>query len=665
MSLNEQLSFSYIPCLRCGSQRVLEMPCPDCGQEPRPGEVNGHVVGRRQRIRMVEAELRSLHPGDSGARSTNAQDELEAFLDDFFAGLSSAILSSSPLPAAPLALAMTVQRLHDLIGALETDSRRRPTAEARAYLAVAQELARLWPIYREAVTTPDISRAQALAVQGQTILDNSPAAPAAMRMITEAIDVLSDQAAEPSLIRRAMRSLGTRYPDMDFAALTATGVRNASAVTQVEVGAGPGLDYLIVELVTDAYLDPAALATKLGEAIGCCRNERRLLEIVSMAGSLDDLAIFRRDIFETLDQFTQIANQDVRAATKLRRLVKTVGELYEAAVPVLAWYRLLTGESNSPDSYRRFTQKDSTQLVTDLLRKMPNTFADMPSHLRNSAHHGRALDIDDATDTVVIQLRSHQEILPVEDYLDRMFALIETLMAINWALNEALDRAGVDVPLSSDDAAQFGLSQAEFATFWLESVRGFDIHTSEVRDGAWLIEAALTDEQVFYTALSLATTCGDEIRSVTVRTGDSVSEPLEMDLKAYERVADTVSDARPEEHLLALLELRHRTTRGQECTLTEGDVLYAAVALGASLLEGDATQITHLRKVRALANAHGFDIAGQLASSAIASLRIEDTRKIRSQFAHRAGEIQAPSYPFGSHLTVHCVPQDPARPCDS
>lgn len=663
--MNKQLSFSYIPCPRCGSQRVLEMRCPDCGQEPRPGEVNGHVVRRRQRVRLTDTELLTPHPGDSGAPTANPQEELAAFPDEFFSALSSAILSSSPAPSAPRTLARSIQRLQDLIDGLHADSRRRPSAEARAYLAVAQKLAQLWPIYREAVTTPDISRAQTLAVQGQTILDDAPVALAAMGTIAEAVDVLSDKHAEPSLIRRVMRSLSIRYPDMDFAALTATGVRNAREVAQVEVGAGPGLDYLTIELITEAFLDPAALATKLREAIACCRDEHRLLEIASMEGSLDDLAVLRRDIFETLDQFTQVTNQDVSAATKLRRLVKTVGELYEAAVPILAWYRLLTGESNSPDSYQRFVQKDSTQLVTDLSRKMPITFADMPSHLRNSAHHGRALDIDDATDTITIKLRSHQETLPVEDYLDRMLALLETVIAVNWALSEALDRAGIEVPLPPEDADQFGLSQPDLAAFWLETVRGFDIHRSEVRDGAWLIEASLTDEQVLYTALSLSTSCEDRIHSITVASNGTATEALEIDRDTYERFAESVAEAQPEDHLLALLELRHQTTHGQECMLDESDVLYAALTLGASLLEGDTAHVPRLRKVVQIAKAHGFNAAAQLASSAIRSLRAADTHKVRDEIARGAGNLLVPGFPFGSRVTVHCVPQHRDRPCDS
>jgi hypothetical protein len=541
----------------------------------------------------------------------------------------------------------------DLVDALRAESRRRPAAEARAYLVVAKELARLWPIYREAVTTPNVARAQALAAEGQAILDHAPASLTAMRTVADAVEVLTDQHAEPSLIRRVTRALGIRYPGMDFAALSAMGATRAQDVSDATVGAGPGLDYLTLEMVADAFLDPEAIATKLQEASACCRDEQRLHEIASMEGAVEDLAVLRRDLFETLNQFTYVANQETRAAATLRRLAKAVGELYEAALPVLVWYRLLTGASNGPDRYQRHVQKNSTELATDLARRMPQTFGDMPPHLRNSAHHGRSLELDEAAGTIAIRLRSHQEVLPVDKYVDRSFALLESLLAISWALNSALDRAGIEVPFPPEDAQYMGLSQPDLAAFWLKVARGVTVSASAVHEGSWFVEATLADDDVLLAALSLASTADHRLTSVTVATPGSSEEPIELEWTAYQRFAEHAADAAAEEHLLELLELRHKTTRGGKCLLTEPDVAFAVMTLAASLLEGHTEQVVRLRRVRTLANDHGFESLVRTASSAIASLRQDDTHGLRTEIASRVGELQVPSLPTASRVTVN------------
>ncbi len=628
------------------------MPCPECGQPARTGEVNGSVVRRRQLIRSAEAELQTLQPGSSQVLEGDAHDELINYPQRFFVSLVRAVLRPAPLDGACRELALTIHRLTDLIDVLRAESRLRPAAEARAYLGVAEELARLWPIYRDAATTSDMARAEVLAAEGQKILDDAPASMTTMRTVAEAVEVLSDQGAKSSLVRRVTRALSIRHPGMDFAALCDMGARRARDISGVNVGVGPGLDYLTLELVADAFLDTEAIRLKIQEAVTYCANDQRLHEIAAMEGAVEDLAILRRDVFETLNQFTYVANQEAREAATIRRLAKSVGELYEAALPILVWYRLMTDAPTGPDHYHRLVKENSTGLATDLRKQMPRSFGDMPTYLRNSAHHGRALEFDEAAGTIAIRLRNYEEVMPVEEYVDRSFAFFESLLVINWALSNALDRADVEVPLPPEDAQYMGLSQLDLAAFWLEAAKGVTVSKSAVHEGSWLVEANLEGDDVLFAALTLAATADSRLTSVTVANPGASDDPLVLEYSAYQRYAEHVAAASAEEHLLGMLELLHQTTRGEKCVLTEPDVAFGVMTLAASLLEGRAELVGPLRRVRALANDHGFHSLAQTASSAIASLRHADASRLRAEIARRIGELRVPSLPTAARVTV-------------
>ena len=657
-----QMPFTTIRCRRCKSRRVMGTACPDCGLEPRHGEVNSAVVRRRQAVGVVDAELKALSRGVSGVRADQPQEELLTFVDAFGTHLG-ALVDPAGRTEASAGMALTLRRLDDLVDVLGAASARRPGAEARAYLAVAQELLQLWPIYRDALTTLDMVRAKALGDIGQSVLDNAPRFLARARSVAEATEVLGGQKVEPSMARRVVRAMQILHPGVGWDGLVAEGARRARDAVGVDVADGASVDFLVLETVASAFFDPQAFSSKLQEAVQACAVPHRLREIAAMDGAVDGLEHLRRDLFETANQFTQVAEQETRSAAVVRRLAKTVGELYESAMPLLVWYRLLTGAAQGRDRYsKNLRDLNSTDLVRKIDHHLPLVSADMPAYLRNSAHHGSAFDFDEASASVSIRLASHNERMDLADYLDRVLALLESLHAALWALGAALERSGVDVPLRVDDAQYMGLYMHDFAAWWLEQHFGVDKVMSEIEDGTWTIEADLPSTEAVKTALALAQNAAPNVERVTVLTPGIPRHPVEFDLDDYDRYAEQAEQGAAAV-CIAMLEFRHRATRTGVCLLTEADVEFAVLALANLLINSHPEMVTPLRRARQLARTHGFDDLARLAASAIATLRTGDTDGLLREIGPRVATATAPVLPTGPVATVHLSARSRTMQC--
>lgn len=665
MGLDERLAFSRVSCERCGAHRVLEMPCADCGYHPRHGEVNGPVVQRRQAAREVEKAL-ALLPESSRAvdDAKRLREDLLWIIDEFFASFSE-LLRATPSADGPNRLARVVRFARDLELSLRLASSVRPTAQARAFLATVSELNRLWPIYLSAMTTADMLAAQTAAKEGQRILDHSTESLHWFTLIQAAAESISDNQSEPSLAKRVVDALIQMNPSSDLAALGANGQKAAQELLEDSVGVGSGLDYLTLQLVGNAYLDPTVLSAKLKELNRLSQNADRLNEVASMEEAVTELSVVRRDLFETLTQFELVTRQEKNPAAILRRFIKVVGELYESALPLLAWSRLLGSTSSGSDRFLRLLRDDATSLVDKLKNSLPLTFGDMPGYLRNSAHHGRAIDVDDGTATVTVRLRSHQETLAVEDYIDRSYALLESLLALNWTLSNALEKSGITIPIPPTDAEHMGLTLPDLASVWF-SQKGIDISQNVVLDNVWILEGDWDGKDALTIALSLAAMVDGQIREIRVSEPGNTNSELEMPYAAYSQYADAVSEESSHDLLLGLLELRHRTTLDGHCVLTAQDVKFAIAALGIFLLEGDLTQIRRLRTLRSLARQHGFDELEELAEKSISGIRLTDASQLKSELSRHLENSRAPQIPVTRSAYVILGADTPSRPrpCD-
>ncbi|MBD9699547.1 hypothetical protein IGS67_08600 [Flavimobilis sp. GY10621] len=625
------------------------------------GEVNNAVVRRRQAVDALSNALDDQRSSDCELHEEPAHEALLTFANAFQAHLSE-LLDPAAGSGAPVKMARTLRRLDTLVDTLDAAASRRPGAKARAYLGVAQELQRIWPIYREALTTLDMAHAQELGSQGQFLLDRAPRFISDARTVGEAIDVLTSQSAEPSLTRRLQLSLQILHPGASRNELVEEGARRARQVTGSDVADGASMSFLILEVVASAFYSPQVFSLKVREASQVCAPPERLREIAAMDGALQGLEHLRRDLFETLNHFTQVVATERRGAAVVRRLARSVGELQESAMPLLVWYRLLVGAAEGVDQYRKFLEWNSTDLISKLNHRLPTLSADMPAYLRNSAHHGSAFNFDESQVTVTIALRSHKEVMDLDDYVDRVLALLESLQAAMWALDAALELAGINVPTSTDDAEYMGLFSHDLATWNLEHRFGIDDVQSTVRNGTWTVEASLPPTEVLTTALALAEQASPGIERLTVAVTGLPSEPLEIDLVDYNDYSEQVGiDSATT--CIALLELRHKTTRGRTCLLSHPDVEFAVATLANLLLNDQPTMVKRLRKIRDLAHNHGFDDLENLATSAIASLRTGDADSLRRKVASLAATATAPAVPTGPRVTVHLQARTQSTPC--
>jgi hypothetical protein len=615
-------------------------------------------------VRAVENALSSTSIAAIAVSVADAGSELTEFPGRFFSALSRLVSPATSTEAA-LALALAVARLEALRNALEEIEHVRPTGTPRAQLATARELLRLWPNYREALAASDIRDVQRLAEEGQRILDHSTERLLAVSAALRATETMADQGREPSLARRAMQALRVVHGDLDLQMLGTLGVARAESISGTTVSLGSGLEFLVLDLVARAAFDDEALRLKVAEVALACRDEVRIQVIGTMPGALNGLASARRELVEAAFQSAAALKDETRPGALVRRLSKAAAEQYEAAIPLYAWLDLLGSSDTTPEAYRRIVRRNSTELVPRLLSRMQATFVDAPPFLRHCASHGGSLDVDEEAGTVTIQLDSHHEVMSADDFLNRVLALFESLLAANWALNNAVEQAGLDVPQSSADADYLGLSAHNLAALMLEEFRGLDVGKFDVDQDVWTIQTNAPEGDVLAIALSLATTAGQGVKAVELCGAGPSEARIELPLEAYRAFADSDPNTDAIAAALAMLALRHATTSAGTCLLSRRDLEFAVVACGRALLAGDLGQIKRLRLIRDLASSHEAREVVRLCESLIASVRTGDTTDSRTSLGALAPHIRAPRIPSSNAVLVAIsdFPSSP-RPCD-
>lgn len=577
----------------------------------------------------------------------------------------SLLLSVTPPDSAVVGIADVIVRTNRLVNQLGRESRTRPAAAARAYLEVATELASLWPLYLDAMVTADVSKAESLAARGQVILDGSSSELDRLRTVMRAIDGFSNLEDQSGLLSRIFGALAVLYPDVDFNALVTIGRRQASDALLQQVGPGSAVDFLTIDLVARAYLDPQQLRAKMTELSVLVGNSDRVRELATISSSRADLGVARRDLFESLVQFEKLASSESDRAVILRRLSKTVAELYEAALPFFIWCRLILTPIEQGATYERLVAKDATEHVAWLVKRLPVTFSDASAFLRHAANHGRALDIGPDGASVTVRLRSFNASFTAAEYVDRAFALLESLLAVSWIIGDALEIEGFEAPLPPGAAQYIGLSADAFAEFWLSKVRGVDVRASQ-RDGrGWRLELGVGDEEVVTIALALATTGEPSFDWLAISTPRQAEVAAELSIEDYLGYVNR-SAAGGAETVLAALELRHQVRVGDGCLVSEQDVEFVTVCLGLAILGGDLSQVRLLREARQHAARHGFGDLVALANQVFAAVRTGAAWDVEVALSARTTSFVPVSLPVLSAVTVFVrdIPERPRRSCD-
>lgn len=665
MKLNKHMQFQTVACVRCGQARSLEQPCPVCSQKPRPGEINRYVAERRQNRARIECLVAAATVSHQVFREVDSSvQEMLNIADEFPRALSGVITPGSDSQSLS-DFASIIVRATSIEAALEEMSQYRPGLRARAYLDVSKELNRVWPIYLDALSTSNVSGAQKLADTGQTVLDGAASALGELASVVEASQIIENTHDGTSLIERLFRALAHRYPECSFSAIGELGAKRASELLAEDVFTSSGIDYLLLELIADAQLSPAALSAKIVEMSILGRNPERLSEIAEMDGALEGLAGVRRELYEILSQLQIVLSQEIDGIAVVRRVMKSIGELFEAGMPLFVWCALLLNDAPGADRFSRYMQKNSTELIKKTTRLLPATASDLPSYLRHAPAHGGSTHIDEISGTISIKLQSHSEVLTEAEYLDRALASIESLLGVNWVLNAFLERQGISVELAQRDAKYIGVGATDVALAWLKHAKGVAVSRSEILEGVWHLEAALPEEDVLTTALGLAETAPSGVDSVRV-SSTSPDSCLLLHLEDFRTFSNSPSDSSLDERLLEILLFKHHSILKDHCLLRQQDLEFAIRALGSEVLDGNITRIPSLRKVRALAESHGLPELVELTTQLISSVRRQDSGQLQFRLAELHDGFKEPMFPAAPNVqVVRMGPRPQAAACSS
>lgn len=601
--VRKAIDFQTMDCLRCGAKRVLGQPCAECQLKPPAGEVNASVVQRRTAVTRVRESLADesvvVKPDELGLPT---YEDLGEYLEGFSGALSGLI--AAPLSNESVARMVEVERqLQGIKRRCSGHSRLRPfIAQHEAVAQIVAHFSELWATYAQALQAPALDEAQHLASQGQKLIDAAAEEVRNYTSLVESTRAFEDQTI-PDILERSLNALAISYPGLDLLGLDRLGAQEAQRVTGVPAQPGHGAQFLILDAVGSVHFDPERLRRLFRETARLCKENALLADVASHPGALEGLATSQRLVYEALEVFESALSRVKDERALMRRIIKFYGEIYEdVASPILAWYNLVAGIKAK--SYAKLIQHDATELARSLTRQDRTAFLleDDGAFLRNASQHGNSFTMEGAY--ITFRLRSYQQIMRREEVIDRIFSFVESILAMNWSLTNALALLGIEVPVTEDDASYMNLTPFRLARLWLES-RGTKVVEARESSSSWELTLSMDSDDVFAWALAFAQHVPEGISNVSVRVPGAVY-PLVVPLAAFENFEDAQEAAKtPVDYVIALLEFRAKCTVDGSSILTTEDLQYAVGAIGLLLLKkDDLSLIPSLRKVHKMTISH-------------------------------------------------------------
>ncbi len=306
----------------------------------------------------------------------------------------------------------------------------------------------------------------------------------------------------------------------------------------------------------------------------------------------------------------------------------------------------------SPVDFIRLVRKDSTALADSLRNSLPKIAGDLHTYLRHAGHHGRSFEVDVPRETISIQLRSHSEQMTFAQYIDKVYALLESVLVIQWSIANWLEISGVEVPMDAGLASAVGLTPDVLLRLWLEEGKRVSVRKSVIENRVWFIEADLSISDVLSTAVVAASRAGEICDVVEVKSLRSPDDVWHMNIHAYE-VAMSESLAAGAGAVMRILRLRHSLVNGDACALSNADLEYAAIVIGANVLNGELRDLPHLREVRHLSQTHGAAVAEEIAVRAIRAVREGTADEFHRENAVRLRILDAPMIPTPAGIRMH------------
>lgn len=641
-----KLAFATVACTRCKSRRISGAPCPDCGLASRSGEVNPNVVLRRQALRSARAQVPSVAPVDFGPffrdhRRINSA--LASCLDRVLGAFKR--LASEPMSeVAQLEFAMAAAE-HDVL-----DSYLRDAPPTRPYLLqlktlriASDHIRRMRSNYEAAFETELPISAQKLASQAQKNIDEAANAFKSMNETQRAAGLLDSVTNAPELMRQLKTLTKDVYGLESVMDLETAG---ANKFHSSQVSSGQGLSLFVLDLVAAVYLDPEHFNTTMARADGLLTNH---LDQVLVLGAEDiavlDLAVAKASVYEAFQVFAQTVSEADTDDRVLRRILRLYADVFEgAALPVMAWCLKISGQRSGP--YSSLRAEDATSLAKSVQANsvLAEIFAGANPSLRTAASHGLSFHLSE--DEAVFELRSFKETVAIEVIVDTLMALVESLVAVLWVLDNQLSLLGVP-PVPIESTLAFG--PFDLANFWLSDAYSLD--GSGADGNKWWFSLPEIAPAQLVTAGTVAMRHGPGISCVEVECSSAPLGVLEMKLSAFSNfIAADISLGRARS-LVALAQMFNNATLNGASALRAETLRQAAAVAGLELLDrNDVDLILAIRILFKIAEARSQTEVAKFCGDAIRAWRGGEAREANSvrrrgyQWIESARSVEMPSY---------------------
>lgn len=594
------LAFQKTECLGCGGDRTLGSSCPECGRAGRKNEVNAHVVRRQSGLRLIDELVRDAHATATFSGDLPSDSAVSALLNELAHGIR-LFASTDGSTSSVEQLADLLSRLNSLRFTWSRTPMLRPTmALVKATQEALDSIHELWLAWERVLGAPTLEEVQRTQLAALPLMESAGTTLDKYSAAANAVAVYEDHN-EPSNLKRTLSALQRSHPELSFGESARQGSLIAMEELGVPVSPSVGAQYLALIGVADVHFDSERFRKVLKESARFCFNNAYLEELSQCPGALLGLANTQRAMMESLKALEAIMQIEDNDQSILRRIFSFYGEVYEnVAAPIFAWYCRLAGLKSMP--YEKLIELDATKLAERLESSKTTSgwFLGADAYLRNADGHGsKTYSIDG--ELVTFNLRSFRGTLSKAEVLDKFYSLFESLAAVSWSLNNALDQAQIEVPVSEADVQYLGMSPLEVSCLWLER-HDETLVSASATDGNWEIQLASGASVASDIALRLATAQPGDFQQIKIHRQSSVEPLLVIPFDRYTN-AKVLEDSGVDEvgRILAELELKMASRLGGNSIVTREDIGFAIGIFGMHLLSPDKTMMRHMRVARTAA----------------------------------------------------------------
>lgn len=388
----------------------------------------------------------------------------------------------------------------------------------------ASSIVRMGQIYLEALIAPTLGDAQVLGRQAQEAIDRAVTLLDQSEKNQERGNRLGE-GGRRDFARAAMEVLAELYPDSDLLAVDAIVQVTVAGDLGRPVAAGQGINYAVAEVLATAMLDADRFRAVVRQASQLIGTAEELATIASEPGALNTLRRARDAIVDSTSVFASSLEGASTDEARLRRVLILYRELFEDAGSALfAWFLRIARAKSAPIS--KLMKEDSTALLRAIEQNaaLADIFLGADAVIRNASSHGQAYEL--VGDDVVFNLRSSKGSMSVEVLIDVLLAMIESLLAAFWVLDNELATLGVDGHNSDSSLAGFSLLAVAEEVLKL---LGAEVLNSDEASGTWTFTVGPNSRtSPFVMAAGLSASPPNDIDVVTIVRPDLAASSLRI-----------------------------------------------------------------------------------------------------------------------------------------